>query len=584
MIEMKKILIALAGIALIVAGCAKIDRYIEQNPYRLIEDYTPHTATMTVPGALTPDALYPWIEMSQSGNTATFTMRRNTSGVIRRAEFTIAGSTQKAIVNQKAHGLDAAVSTVLARNGNGDADIRLNFSTSFTDDYNGWGVIYGQVNDREKGIKLPGTGVPSTNGNMITIENLEIGKDYFVWGYVTSTEGDIIYGSNTTGIIPPVLVKEGDDLQAMIDGAKEFAEIRVAAGAKFDGPIKLRDNVKLSGGWVNDYNEQDLTNRSVIDGKNKNLCVESKTGAKNAAINGFDIINGADSGIRFNGTLTVEWCRVAFCVNSGQGGAICCTEQPGDKLILANSYIEYNKADAHGGGIAINGAGVSMTVVNCLFRGNASIAQYGYTGAIHGQAGVQAYVVNNTFVENVNWRDGSSATSSPWSAVMFRNGGTHIEFVNNIIAGNWYFLPGVADKPEEHPDRYDMPIKPMYLLEMQVRVADFNEIGGSDANYIVRSNILGGTVEGEAIHRAGSDAARAAAIAACTFVPNSDFNTLFVDAANGDFHPAGKVLSTGENSDVVGGILGAYTYDLDGQPRATAGKIYAGCFQPNNIN
>ena len=162
---------------------------------------------------------------------------------------------------------------------------------------------------------------------------------------------------------------------------------------------------------------------------------------------------------------------------------------------------------------------------------------------------------------------------------MFRNGGTHIEFVNNIVAGNWYFLPGVADKPEEHPDRYDMPIKPEYLLEMQVRAADFNEIGGSDADYIVRSNILGGVVEGEAIHRAGSDAARAAAIAACTFVPNSEFNTLFVDAANGNFHPAGKSLTTGENSDVVNGLLGAYTKDLDGNPRTTGGKINAGCYQ-----
>lgn len=579
MIEMKKILIALAGIAFLVAGCAKTDRYIEQNPYRLIEDYLPHTVTMNVPGALTPDAMYPWIEMSQSGNTATFTMRRNTSGLIRRAEFSIAGSTQKAIVNQKAHSLDASVTTILARNGNGEADIRLNFSTSFSDDYVGWGVIYGKENDRAKGTKVEGTGAPSTNGNLITIEGLELGKDYFVWGYVTSTEGDIVYGSNTTGIIPPVTVKAGDDLQAIIDGAKEFAEVRVEAGAKFAGPIKLRDNVKLSGGWINDYNDQDFTQRSIIDGQNKGLCVESKTNAKNAVINGFEIINGASSGINFNGTLTVEWCRVAFCFNSGQGGAICCTEQPGDNLILANSIIEYNKADAHGGGVAINGAGTSITVVNSLFHGNASIAEYGYTGAIHGQAGVQAYIVNNTFVGNVNWRDGSSATASPWSAVMFRNSGTHIEFVNNIVAGNWYFLPGVANKGAGNADSYDMPIQPKYLLEMQVRVADFNEIGGSDANFIVQSNILGGTVEAEAIHRAGSDAARSAAIAACTFVPNSEFNTLFVNAEAGDFHPAGKALTTGENSGVVGGILGAYTTDLDGKPRVTGGKINAGCYQ-----
>ena len=162
---------------------------------------------------------------------------------------------------------------------------------------------------------------------------------------------------------------------------------------------------------------------------------------------------------------------------------------------------------------------------------------------------------------------------------MFRNSGTHIEFVNNIVAGNWYFLPGVASDGDAHPDRYDMPIKPEYLLEMQVRVADFNEIGGSDANYIVRSNVMGGVSANDFIHRAGSDAARTAAQAACTFVPNSEFNTLFVNAAAGDFHPAGKALTTGENSDVVGGLLGAYTTDLDGKPRVVGGKINAGCYQ-----
>ena len=576
--DMKKILIALAGIALLVAGCAKEDRYIEQKPYRIIVDYLPQTVSIPgLSGTVTPVDNYDWITSNGNGS---FTLRRNTTGLIRRAEFTIAGSSDKAVVNQKAHGLDASVTTTLARNGNGEADIRLNFSTGFPDDYAGWGVIYGKENDRSKGKKLEAQGAPSTKGNMITIDGLEIGKDYFVWGYVTSTEGDVVYGSNTTGIIPPVTVKAGADLQAAIDGAKEFAEVRVEAGAKFNAPIKLRANVTLSGSWVNDFNEQDFSNRSVIDGNNKITCVDGRVGAGNSTtINGFELVNGNGGGLVVGGTVTVEWCRIAFCFNTSQGGAIFCTEQKGDNLVLANSIIEYNKADAHGGGVAINGAGTSNKVINTLFRGNASIAQYGYTGALHGQAGVQAYVVNSTFVENVNWRDGSSADSSPWSAVMFRNSGTHIEFVNNIVAGNWYFLPGVASDGDAHPDRYDMPIKPEYLLEMQVRAADFNEIGGSDANYIVRSNVMGGVSANDFIHRAGSDAARTAAQAACTFVPNSEFNTLFVNAAAGDFHPAGKALTTGENSDVVGGLLGAYTTDLDGKPRVVGGKINAGCYQ-----
>ena len=575
---MKKILFALAGIVLLVAGCAKTDRYIEQNPYRIIVDYLPQTAQIPgISGTVTPVDDYDWITSNGNGS---FTLRRNTTGLIRRAEFTVSGLTQKAVVNQKAHALDAKVSSSLMKK-DGDAktaEMKVGVSTSFADDYESWGYIFGESQDMGANKYYP-QGKFSVEDKTITLTGVDPEKNYYFWSYVVSTEGDKVY-SPVFGIAKPVQVRAGEDLQAAINGAQEFAEVRVEAGAKFNGPIKLRNNVTLSGGWNSTFDKQDLTNRSIIDGNNKTACVDGRVGEGNSStINGFEVINGATSGIVISGTVTVEWCRIAFCFNSGQGGGICSTEQKGDNLILANSIIEYNKADAHGGGIAINGAGTSVKVINCLFHGNASIAQYGYTGAMHGQAGVQAYVVNTTFVENVNWRDGSGPNDTPWSAVMFRNSGTHIEFVNNIVAGNWYFLPGVASDGEAHPDRYDMPIKPEYLLEMQVRVADFNEIGGSDANYVVQSNVMGGTSSSNFIHRAGSDAARAAAQAACTFVHNDDFNTIFVDAAHGDFHPAGPALTTGENSSKVSDLLGTYTTDLDGKPRVTGGKINAGCYQ-----
>ena len=139
MLEMKKILIALAGIAFLAAGCGKMeDRYIEQLPYRIIVDYQPQTFSIPgLSGTVTPVENYDWITVSGTS----FTVRRNTTGLIRRAEFNVAGSSDVAVVNQRAHGLDAAVSTALARNGNGEADVRLNFSTGFPDDYAGWGVI-----------------------------------------------------------------------------------------------------------------------------------------------------------------------------------------------------------------------------------------------------------------------------------------------------------------------------------------------------------------------------------------------------------------------------------------------------------
>ena len=79
--------------------------------------------------------------------------------------------------------------------------------------------------------------------------------------------------------------------------------------------------------------------------------------------------------------------------------------------------------------------------------------------------------------------------------------------------------------------------------------------------------------------RAGNGAAQNRAQDACTFVPNSDFKTLFVNYDGGDFHPAGVALTAGEASSVVGDILGNYSTDLEGNPRYTAGKINVGCCQ-----
>ena len=81
------------------------------------------------------------------------------------------------------------------------------------------------------------------------------------------------------------------------------------------------------------------------------------------------------------------------------------------------------------------------------------------------------------------------------------------------------------------------------------------------------------------IGRAGNGAAQNKAQDASTFVPNSDFKTLFVNYDGGDFHPAGAALTTGEASSVVGDILGNYSTDIEGNPRYTAGKINVGCYQ-----
>ena len=378
---------------------------------------------------------------------------------------------------------------------------------------------------------------------------------------------------------PPVSIRSIEDLQKLIDEAEPYTEIRVEASIVLKGALTMPAGkyIKLTGGWVKNFTEQDFTKRSVIDGNHKVCCITSEG---DNTVSGFELRNGLGSGINFSGSLTVEYCWIHNCFNTNKGGAIMNAEKPGDALLLANSILEYNKADAHGGAVSVSGKNTSMVIVNCLIKGNASIAQYGYTGAIHGQAGVQATLVNNTIVENVNWRDGSSATSTPWSVVMFRNGGTHVEMLNNIVAGSWYFLPGVANNEEEHPDRYDMPINPAYLLEMQPTSIDINEAGASDVNFICRSNVLGGSDPTRFIGRCGSETARTTAQNGCTFVHNSDYSTIFKDAAGGDYRPGTVAQEAGENTELVRNRLGDYMTDLAGKPRITGGKISAGCYEP----
>ena len=102
--KMKKIVFALLGMAFLLVGCSTKEQEPYQNPYRIIVDYLPQTVTIKgISGTVTPDASYDWITSNGNGS---FTVRRNTTGLIRRAEFTISGTSDKAIVNQRAHGLE----------------------------------------------------------------------------------------------------------------------------------------------------------------------------------------------------------------------------------------------------------------------------------------------------------------------------------------------------------------------------------------------------------------------------------------------------------------------------------------------
>ncbi len=583
---MKKILYVLLGASLLLAGCTEKSYYIEQNPYRKIVEYTPQTFTMEIAGTLTPAAQYDWITVSQSGNTASFTVRRNTTGLVREADYTMTGSDKKAKVFQRAHSLDANLTSSLISQGRGFANINVFLATSYLDDYASWGVIYGKENNREKGKKVEQTTALVKGDNLVTITGLEEDTDYFVWAYVVSTEGQTIYTSNVTGIVPPVYVQAGEDLQGIIDNAKEFSDLRVEGDAVFNGPIYLRENVKLTGGWVEDFSKQSIEHRTVIQGDGANSAVFSgydataaAIGSSNSAISYFEIKGGKASvenrggGIMFTGKLTVEYCWIHDNYSDSRGGGIGNSERgDSDELLLANTIVERNMSDAHGAGVSVCGTNNKLTMVNCLVADNESIATYGYSGAVFGQGGMTAILVNNTITGNVNWRDGSDPFSSPWGASMFRNEGTHVEFVNNIFAGNYYWMPG-------HEGQYGWPYLE-HVQMMQVQQIDINVIGGDDPAWICQSNLIGGTDPTNFIGRAGNGEQQSKAQSQCTFVHNDNFATIFTDASAGNYVPkADGPAAKGENSDYVVGILGSYMTDLAGNPRVSNGTISIGCYQ-----
>lgn len=568
---MKKIFIAILGAAVLCASCAK-DLYIEQNPFRSIVEYTPGSVSMAVSGTLTPDASYDWITVSQSGDNATFTYRRNTSGVIRRAEFTQSGSSQKCIINQKAHGLDASVSATLAGQTPGTIALNMGYSTSFPDDYdNAWGIVYSKTSDRGAGKEVPQNSAIVDGKATGSITGLEEGVDYFVWTYVVSTEGDRVY-SPMLAVLPPVYVKEVCDLQAVLDAAKEFQEIRLLGGLTFNGPVNFFDNNKnksISGGWNADFTEQSMDNLTVMDGQGKTRGFQCAADANDQPLKGAVTISymevkncngGHGSGIHIcGGPLTVHHCF--FHDNNGDKGSAVGTreEDYSSDMNVYNCIFDHNLADSgHGaclglGDGASNDDPVHATVVSNLFINNRSDKFGGYASIFICYNHTELIFVNNTVVNNFNYMDGEDL----YSGMMFR-GNTRNLLANNIIVGNTISVDKLMP-PVETPH-------PNYI-----------NLGGSFAtlaNNIIESNIR------ENQNMTASD--------------NQMFDAGFDYSAvlDSQYQPKGTALGAGTlgkytisfndgktNEVSVKDVLGKYDKDLAGNPRVTNGKVDLGCYQ-----
>jgi len=571
---MKKILFAILGTVFLFSACTKNEiPKIEQNPYRLIIPYTPGTVEMTVPGTLTAVGDYSsWMTMTQSGNTASFTVRRNTTGLIRRAEFTIAGESFIAAVNQEAHSLDAKLSLALAGQSLGAATVQMTLATSFGEDYATWGVIYGKESDMSKGKDVPQSKV-SVGKNTATITGLEDGVDYYFWAYVVSTEGDKVY-SNMMAVIPPVYVKAGDDLQAALEGAKEYADIRVQGGVVFTKTIKFSNSCKnksISGGWDATFSTQSMDNLTVLDLAGTGFGVwcagDDSFGPLDgsAEISYFEIKNTkGDHGSAIHacgGPVTVHHCYIHD--NECEKGAIGTREEDySTTLTVYNCVVSDNRANAHGAAFGFgDGANyddqVMATLVNNLIINNTSYKYDGYCAVYICYNNTDLVFVNNTVVGNFNYKEYGGEYPG-----MNHRGNVRSLFANNIIVGNR--TSDNVTPPVKEPFQY------FFSFDNGAGTFAFNVYEGqlkSPGNATVSDNYM--------------------------FDAGFDITSVVANPDALDYSPRGvavnggtlKTLEYKENRDSakksvdIAALLDKYNTDLSGDPRVVDGKVSCGCFQ-----
>ncbi|MCF0166686.1 MAG: right-handed parallel beta-helix repeat-containing protein [Bacteroidales bacterium] len=582
---MKKIFFALLGVIVLLSSCAKDSYYIEQNPYRKIIEYAPSTFTMDVPGDLTPitEGISSWITMSVSGKTATFTVRRNTTGLIRRAEYKIAGGGILAI-SQRAHSLDAVLSTSLKSQTPGAASVNVILSSSFVDDYESWGIIYGKENDMSKGKDVPQAGKPAAGVNLAAINDLEDNTDYFVWAYVISTEGDKIYTKDVLGIIPPVFVTDGAKLQEAIAGAKDFAEVRLIAGATVPAPLYLRDNVAVSGGWNADFSEKDINSKNVIDGAGTSSCVfvgvnpadKSKYQAVNCKIENFEIRNGDGTlngghgaAILVCGQVVVKDCWIHDCFADGTGAAIYLDNagRVGD-LTLVNCLVENNKGTGHGAALFTEET-ATITLIGNIIIDNECWGKDGYSGAIMANANTTARLINNTFVNNTNFPE----YGNDWESINIRKSSSKVLYANNIVAHNRYFPAKTSEEQtayREKLEKNDPSLTPHSDCPIQPYAVAFQDL--EVENVAVLNNLFEGNSQSDLVKR-GSDAVKALVSSATFFKPlNFDLSTILDE----NWNPKGDIVGAGSLDGGVSGFLATYPDDIYGNPRVSNGKVSIG--------
>lgn len=549
---MKKIFFALLSASMVLfAACQQEGPQVSDDAEVIEARDGAYEVTVQSTGSWTLEGEYDWMTPSATsgngGETIKFTARVNLTDLIRTAEYTLVqnGKETPLTFYQKGIAPDASTSISLLENKNTSARFALSYSTSLEADYKEYGVYYNTQPDFATATRKSFGTDMAAGVKVFELDGLQNGQVYFVWPYVQTIDVVEVVGS-MIGLLEPVLVRDINTLQAAINNAPEYSEVRVVAGtypAGELGMLEMANNITVTGGWNADFSA--VTGYTVVDGQLAAGCVNFAEGVVGASLRNFEVKNvdtNAKGGIVLSGTnASVVNCYVHHCDLGGDCGAIYLAT--GDATV-ANSKMMYNSTKGHGAGLFT--ASGTIKVVNCLIAENLSDKTGGYYGGLLLKGG-HGVVVNCTIVKNYCYDE----TGQTWPNNGNR-GGAWVKGHNNIIAGNMARI--TKDQPWS-------------IQRDQWYFQDWNDNCAFTDN-LIQGGKKGGITDGEW----GKNLVVSTAY---------DLESLFTDFANGDYtlKASAEVKDKGNGGNAnVAGLIGVYNTDLNGNPRVK-GTVDYGCYE-----
>lgn len=571
---MKKIFFALLSAVMFFSACQE-EPFVKLSEDATVLEYKAGTVEVTVDalGSWTVDGNYDWITPSAtsgtSGEKLVFTYATNLTGSIRNASYTIAcdGATAIFTISQKSGSVDAVVALNLGVMNDEKVEFLVDVATANPDDYSEYGVIVSTTDKVADGKKYVGGTTVSAGTSAVNVTGLDLTKDYYAWGYVTSVLPSDVVSTDLKAVKFPVFVKAGADLQAAIDAAQPYDEIRIE-NATFTGNFTAKDNITISGGWKSDFSAKD--GYTTLDGNRTGTVLTLPHNSVGITVEGLKITKGlaADgAGIQANGKAVIKNCWFEDNYGTHRGGAIGsepdgALDPEGAEITVANCVFTKNASKEHGCAICID-YNMHATYVSNLFHDNYT-AQNDEWHIIVTYAG--GAFINNTFVNNHMTSGTGYAHFSARHAGSSRSTWDLI-IVNNIFVGNDSKEIDHTLEPGEFPS-FEGSIR----SERQCKAASENW-NDDRMECVFESNLVENYIDNYANFKYNP---------VNTIIPlNSDLTGIFTNFGSDYTLKAGsQAVDAGSDlNEYVKSVLNTYNKDLAGNPRVAGGKVDLGCYE-----